>query len=58
MNLLEHYVTEIKSEPYEEYGKWWVDVIATCYGHDGEYSVLCETLNHAKNVNIGYVFMG
>lgn len=39
MNLLEHYVTNILSEPYyHDYGsgnfKWWIKVKSNCYGQE------------------------
>ena len=26
MNLVDAFVKKVISEPYEEYGKWWIDV--------------------------------
>ena len=35
MNLLKHSVTKILSQPYRQFGRWWVDVEYTCWGSAG-----------------------
>lgn len=57
MNLIEHYVTEVLSEPYEKYNAWFVDVKVTCYGHESIQSIYCKTEEDAKNVKIGHMFL-
>ena len=32
MNLVDAFVTKVISGPYEEYGKWWVDVEYISWG--------------------------
>ena len=35
MNLVDAVVTKVISGPYEEYGKWWVDVEYISWGVPG-----------------------
>ncbi len=35
MNLVDAFVTKVISGPYEEYGKWWVDVEIYFLGSSG-----------------------
>ncbi|CAM6553601.1 TPA: hypothetical protein ACPY6O_003852 [Escherichia coli] len=35
MNLVDAFVTKVISGPYEEYGKWWVDVEYISWGVPG-----------------------
>lgn len=55
MNLTEHFVTEVKSEPYFKYG-WCVDVLADSWGNVQPTTVICTTEDEAKNVKPGYKF--
>ncbi|HEB3585648.1 TPA: hypothetical protein RZC63_004089 [Escherichia coli] len=32
MNLVDAFVKKVISEPYEEYGKWWIDVEYISWG--------------------------
>lgn len=62
MNLLEHYVTDILSEPYyNDYGsgnfKWWVKVKSNCYGQETESDLMFDTLDEALEVKIGYMYL-
>lgn len=56
MNLLEAYVTKVLSEPYENYGKWWVDVEYNCWGSISKSEVMCQTEQEALTVAVGYEF--
>lgn len=58
MNLLDHAVTKILSEPYDKYNKWWVRVEYECYGNKGESSIMFNSKEQAEEVKVGYVFLG
>ena len=57
MNLIDFFVTEIISEPYFEYNKWWIDVIADGYGVVSKYTLMFDTKDECLNVDIGYKFL-
>jgi len=56
MNLLDAVVTEIISEPYFAYDKWWVKVKYNCYGSISETELMFYKENHAKELKVGYTF--
>lgn len=58
MNLLDHTVTKVLSEPYEKYDKWWVRVESECYGSKIESSIMFTSKENAEQVKVGYVFLG
>lgn len=58
MNLLDHTVKKVLSEPYEKYNKWWVRVEYECYGTKGEASIMFKTKEEAEKVTVHYVFLG
>jgi len=57
MNLLDATVTEVHSYPYEQYGKWWVQVEYDCWGHRSTTSLMFDTKEEASAVAVGYVFL-
>lgn len=57
MNILEHTVTMITGIPYFAYNKWWVPVVADCWGIPTETTLMFDTQEEAANVKIGYEFL-
>lgn len=56
MNLLDHYVKEIISEPYFKYDKWCIDVMAECYGR-WKHTLMFKTKEECLSVEIDYMFL-
>lgn len=56
MNLLDCVVTKILSEPFYEYGKWFLKVEYKCYGNSAETSLMFREKQYAEQVEIGYKF--
>lgn len=56
MNILEHSVTKILSQPYRQFGRWWVDVEYTCWGSAGKSNLMFDTEAAAKAVGVGHTF--
>ena len=42
MNLVDAFVKKVISEPYEEYGKWWIDVEYISWGVPGKTKLMFE----------------
>ena len=66
MNILEHYVTEILSEPREckyedhkgeEVSVWILDIKSVCYGRTQETYLTFDTKEEAENIQIGHIYM-
>lgn len=57
MNLIDHFVISIESEPYKQYNHWFVDVIADCYGTKAKSSIMFDTYDKALKVKIGDTFL-
>lgn len=57
MNLLETEVIQILSKPYMMYGKYFINVIADCYGSKFETKIICNSVNEALSVGVGFKFM-
>ena len=57
MNLIDFFVTEIVSEPYFEYNKWWIDVRADGYGVVSKHQLMFNTKEQCLNVSVGYKFL-
>lgn len=57
MNLVEHTVVEINSEPYFN-RLWCVDVIVSVYGNRMPTTIHFRTEEEAKAVSVGYTFEG
>lgn len=58
MNEIDFVVESVVSDPLYEYGKWWVSVIAESYGRSSVMKIMCNTLDEAKQNDIGYEFLG
>ncbi len=57
MNLIDFYVEEIISDPYLEFGKWWIKVKANGYGRVSEMTLMFDTREECLDVKIGYKFL-
>lgn len=57
MNLVDHYVTEVLSEPRFEFGKWWVKVKGIGYSGESESNLMFDSKKEALSVCIGYEFL-
>lgn len=57
MNMIDCTVVRVTSEPYEAYGRWWVDVIANSWGTVQPTYVMCDTLDAAKAIKPGFTFL-
>ena len=55
MNLIEHVVTEVKSQPYYVH-MWCVDVMANSWGNVRPTTVYLQTEEEANKVDIGFKF--
>lgn len=47
MNLVDAFVKKVISEPYEEYGKWWIDVEYISWGVPGKTRLMFESKEQA-----------
>lgn len=56
MNLLDCAVTKILSQPYRQFGSWWVDVEYDSWGSTGRTNLMFRTEEGARSVTIGHVF--
>jgi hypothetical protein len=56
MNLVDCYVTEVLSQPYERNGLWCVDVKYNSWGHISRGKVFCVSEEEARKVSVGYKF--
>ncbi|MDZ9638994.1 hypothetical protein SNC27_24450 [Escherichia coli] len=54
MNLVDAFVKKVISEPYEEYGKWWIDVEYISWGVPGKTRLMFESKEQALEVKEGY----
>ncbi|HFK9386252.1 TPA: hypothetical protein ACG2V4_004538 [Escherichia coli] len=57
MNLVDAFVKKVISEPYEEYGKWWIDVEYISWGVPGKTRLMFESKELALEVKEGYKFL-
>ena len=57
MNLVEHTVVEINSEPYFN-RLWCVDAVVSVYGNRIPYTLHFHSEKDAKAVSVGYTFEG
>ncbi|XIW46970.1 hypothetical protein AB2I11_26060 (plasmid) [Escherichia coli] len=46
MNLVDAFVKKVISGPYEEYGKWWIDVEYISWGVPGKTRLMFESKEH------------
>jgi hypothetical protein len=58
MNLIDFYVTQVTGEPYFSYGKWFLKVMAISHGRESECSLMFNTEQQAKKVDVGHRFLG
>ena len=56
MNLLTGTVTEVLSEPFIQYNKWWVKVKYNCYGRISETELMFNSIASALKVDVGFEF--
>ncbi|EOZ9503398.1 hypothetical protein ACQYG3_004794 [Escherichia coli] len=54
MNLVDAFVKKVISGPYEEYGKWWIDVEYISWGVPGKTRLMFESKEQALEVKEGY----
>lgn len=57
MNLIDCFVEEIISEPYEKFNMWWVNVKSDCYGNISEGHLMFSTEEKAKELKIGHKYL-
>lgn len=57
MNLVDAFVKKVISEPYEEYGKWWIDVEYISWGVPGKTRLMFDSKEQALEVKEGYKFL-
>ena len=57
MNLLDAVVIKVKSQPFEDYGYWWVKVDYDCWSVKSETQLMFKTKEEAELVEIGYKFL-
>ncbi|HBM8825541.1 TPA: hypothetical protein L0V27_003893 [Escherichia coli] len=57
MNLVDAFVKKVISGPYEEYGKWWIDVEYISWGVPGKTRLMFESNEQALEVKEGYKFL-
>lgn len=48
---------QVISGPYEEYGKWWIDVEYISWGVPGKTRLMFESKEQALEVKEGYKFL-
>jgi hypothetical protein len=56
MNLIDAYVTQVLSDPYEKYGKWFLEVEYTSWGRPGRTKLMLSSKREALAVFPGYRF--
>ena len=57
MNLVDAFVTKVISGPYEEYGKWWVDVEYISWGVPGKSRLMFDSREQAQEVQEVFRFL-
>lgn len=58
MNLIDAWVVEVTGEPYEAYGKWWVEVVSIDMGERPQKEELMfNTREEAAAVKKGHRFL-
>ncbi|EBR8148427.1 hypothetical protein DN352_21485 [Salmonella enterica subsp. enterica serovar Saintpaul] len=51
------FVKKVISGPYEEYGKWWIDVEYISWGVPGKTRLMFDSKEQALEVKEGYKFL-
>ena len=57
MNLVDGVVTQVKSDPYEMYGKWFLEVEYSSWGTPGTTNLMFDTRREALAVFPGHRFL-
>jgi len=57
MNLVDCFVKEILSEPYQKYNKWWLDVKYDSWGRESKTELMLNTKEEAENIKVGHKFV-
>ncbi len=57
MNLVDCVVTQILSDPYIAYDKWWVKVKYNSYGREDVSTIMADTIEEARLITIGTKFL-
>jgi len=57
MNTIDAEVIEILSEPYVEWGRWWVKVKANDMGGDTTDTLMFSSKEEALQPQIGHTFL-
>ena len=57
MNLVDAFVTKVISGPYEEDGKWWVEVEYISWGVPGKSRLMFDSREPAQEVHEGFRFL-
>lgn len=56
MNMLDCTVTKILSQPYRQFGSWWVDAEYDSWGGSGRSNLMFRTAEGARGVVIDHLF--
>jgi hypothetical protein len=56
MNVIDHFVVEVLSEPRLMNGMWWVNVKSDAWGRVGEDLLMFSSYEAAKLVDVGYKY--
>ena len=57
MNLIDHWIIAVLSEPEERYNKFWVRVYYACEGGTGESNLMFDTLEEASQIKVNDKFL-
>ena len=57
MNLVDAFVTKVISGPYEECGKWWVDVEYISWGVPGKSRLMFDSREQTLEVQKDFRFL-
>lgn len=57
MNHIDAEVVKVVGGVYYQYGKWWINVIATSWGRESEHTIMLDTQAEAEAVKPGYKFL-
>ena len=55
--VVDAFVKKVISEPYEEYGKWWIDVEYISWGVPGKTRLMFDSKEQALEGKEGYKFL-
>lgn len=57
MNLVDATVVEVTSKPYEQYGRWWLEVRSDCWGSETDSKLMFTSEEQALAVKKGYQYL-